>query len=146
MRQRYLSEKCANLSLTGKPCWRIRMVCSMPEYLSCSRTHGMSSLSAALSVLGLMQRTNQGLHLRGRSWVSEWVLRMGVMRWMGESYRGEWLTRNGCMKWGKEKSELLIGRWSEWGMKWGWESYKSELMTDKKWMCEIREGIENKDE
>ncbi|MPC26389.1 hypothetical protein E2C01_019525 [Portunus trituberculatus] len=63
MRQRYLSAKCANLRRTGKPCWRIRMVCSMPEYLSCSRTQGMSSLSAALSVLGLMQRTNQGLHL-----------------------------------------------------------------------------------
>ena len=57
----YLSTNCWNFILTGYPDWRILIVSNIPAYLNCSSTTGMSKRMGLLSLLGLMQRINQGL-------------------------------------------------------------------------------------
>lgn len=47
----------------GYPDCRILMVSNMPAFLNCSITTGMSNLMGVLSLFGLRQRTNHGLHL-----------------------------------------------------------------------------------
>lgn len=59
----YLSTKCWNFILTGYPDCLILIVSSIPEYLNCSSTTGISKRIGNFSLLGLMHLTNQGLHL-----------------------------------------------------------------------------------
>ena len=60
---RNLSTNWAKRRRTGYPILRILIVSNIPVYRNCSSTIGMSNFIGALSELGLMQRTNHGLHL-----------------------------------------------------------------------------------
>lgn len=43
------------------------IVSNIPEYRNCSNTISISNFMAAFSLLGLMQRTNQGWHLNNKN-------------------------------------------------------------------------------